>query len=120
MHFGFQVTFSLTVNLIVFGIALMLAGYNVFNLAWRKAIRFDFFNEFFLMSVATIGAFAIGSFSEGVAVMVFYSIGEWFQDVAVGNAKKSIKALLDVSPDVVEVMRNGQLITVAPTEVNIG
>ncbi|MBC7417370.1 MAG: heavy metal translocating P-type ATPase, partial [Pedobacter sp.] len=47
MHFGFQVTFGLTVNLIVFGIALLLAGYNVFNLAWRKAIQFDFFNEFF-------------------------------------------------------------------------
>ncbi|WP_457269541.1 heavy metal translocating P-type ATPase [Pedobacter sp. UYEF25] len=120
MHFGFQVTFGLIINLIVFGIALLLAGYNVFNLAFRKAIRFDFFNEFFLMSVATIGAFAIGSFSEGVAVMVFYSIGEWFQDVAVGNAKKSIKALLDVRPDVVEVMRNGQFITVTPTEVQMG
>ncbi|MET4084149.1 Cd2+/Zn2+-exporting ATPase [Pedobacter sp. UYP30] len=120
LHFGFSIEFSVPISLIVFGIALLLAGYNVFNLAWLKAIRFDFFNEFFLMSVATIGAFAIGSFSEGVAVMVFYSIGEWFQDIAVGNAKKSIKALLDVRPDVVEVMRDGKLFTVSPTEINIG
>ncbi len=120
LEFGFHITFNLTVSLIVFGIALLLAGYNVFNLALRKAIRFDFFNEFFLMSVATIGAFAIGSFGEGVAVMVFYSIGEWFQEVAVGNAKKSIKALLDVRPDVVGVLRNGKLIEVSPGDVQIG
>lgn len=120
LHFGFSIDFSIPVSLVVFGVALMLAGYNVFYLAWRKAIRFDFFNEFFLMSVATVGAFAIGSFSEGVAVMVFYSIGEWFQELAVGKAKKSIKALLDVRADVVEVLRDGKLITVSPNDVKVG
>jgi len=89
-------------------------------MAWRKAKRFDFFNEFFLMSVATIGAFSIGSYSEGVAVMVFYSIGEWFQDAAVDRAKRSIKALLDIRPDKVTVVRDGKTEVVNPKAVNVG
>ncbi|WP_242670995.1 heavy metal translocating P-type ATPase [Flavobacterium aquidurense] len=89
-------------------------------MAYRKAIRFDFFNEFFLMSVATIGAFAIGSYSEGVAVMAFYSIGEWFQDAAVNRAKRSIKALLDIRPDQVAVQRDGGFVVVDPKEVKPG
>jgi Cd2+/Zn2+-exporting ATPase len=106
-------------NLIIFLIAFGLAGYNVLGMAWRKARHFDFFNEFFLMSVATIGAFSIGSYSEGVAVMVFYSIGEWFQDAAVNKAKKSIKALLDIRPDEVTVIRNGQPSVVDPKNVKV-
>ncbi|MGY0037276.1 heavy metal translocating P-type ATPase [Pedobacter sp. NJ-S-72] len=90
------------------------------KLAFKKAMHLDFFNEFFLMSVATIGAFSIGSYSEGVAVMVFYSIGEWFQDVAVDNAKRSIKALLDIRPDTVDVIRDGKVVTVKPADVEIG
>ncbi|MBL7991119.1 MAG: cadmium-translocating P-type ATPase, partial [Candidatus Kapabacteria bacterium] len=82
--------------------------------------RADIFNEFFLMSVATVGAFAIGSYSEGVAVMVFYRIGEWFQDAAVSNAKRNIKALLDVRPDKVSVLRNGNAEVVDPSEVTVG
>lgn len=120
LYFGFNMSFKPFIGPIIYSIALLLAGYNVFDLACRKAKRFDFFNEFFLMSVATIGAFAIGSYSEGVAVMVFYSIGEWFQELAVKNAKHSIKALLDVRPDTVDVIRNGKVITVAPAEVEIG
>jgi Cd2+/Zn2+-exporting ATPase len=117
LEFGFKFVPAFPVNLIIFGMAYLLAGYNVLYLAWRKAIRFDFFNEFFLMSVATIGAFAIGSYSEGVAVMAFYSIGEWFQDAAVNRAKRSIKALLDVRPDEVSVIRNGASQIVHPKDV---
>jgi len=113
LEFGFKYQPPFPVNLIIFLIAFGLAGYNVLGMAWRKAKHFDFFNEFFLMSVATIGAFSIGSYSEGVAVMVFYSIGEWFQDAAVNRAKKSIKALLDIRPDKVTVMRDG-----TPTETD--
>lgn len=120
LEFGFDYVPPFPVNLIIFGIAYLLAGYNVLNLAFRKAIRFDFFNEFFLMSVATIGAFAIGSYSEGVAVMVFYSIGEWFQEAAVNRAKRSIKALLDIRPDEVSVKRNGTVQVVHPNEVKPG
>ncbi|MFA4870598.1 MAG: heavy metal translocating P-type ATPase [Pedobacter sp.] len=119
LEYGFHITFNTLTQLIIFIPAYLLAGYNVLNLAFRKALRLDFFNEFFLMSVATLGAFAIGSFSEGVAVMVFYSIGEWFQDSAVNNAKRSIKALLDIRPDAVDVIRDGKVLTLAPADVAI-
>ena len=71
------------------------------------------------MSVATIGAFVIGEYEEGVAVMVFYQIGEWFQDAAVNNAKRSIKALLDVRPDEVTVLRNGIQLIANPSVVEL-
>jgi len=119
LEYGFGIVFSNVIQLAVFIPAYLLAGYDVLALAFRKAIRLDFFNEFFLMSVATIGAFAIGSYSEGVAVMVFYSIGEWFQDSAVSNAKRSIKALLDIRPDSVDVIRDGKVTNVLPAEVQI-
>lgn len=119
LEYGFDTVYSDVVQLIIFIPAYLLAGYNVLYLAYRKALHADFFNEFFLMSVATLGAFAIGSYSEGVAVMVFYSIGEWFQDAAVSNAKKSIKALLDIRPDAVDVLKTGKIQTVAPAEVAV-
>jgi Cd2+/Zn2+-exporting ATPase len=120
LEFGFEYVLPLPFDLIVFTAAYLLAGYNVLLMAYRKAIRFDFFNEFFLMGVATIGAFAIGSYSEGVAVMAFYSIGEWFQDAAVNRAKRSIKALLDIRPDEVSVLRNDSYQIVNPKEVKAG
>lgn len=119
LEYGFDKRFNNVIQLIIFIPAYLLAGYNVLELAFRKVLRLDFFNEFFLMSVATIGAFAIGSYSEGVAVMVFYSIGEWFQDTAVSNAKRSIKALLDIRPDTVDVIRDGKVETVNPSKVSI-
>lgn len=119
LEFGFNYVPEFPLNLFVFGIAYLLSGYTVLNLAFRKALRLDFFNEFFLMGVATIGAFAIGSYSEGVAVMVFYSVGEWFQDAAVNRAKRSIKALLDIRPDEVTVVRNGETEVVNPKDVKI-
>jgi len=120
LNFGFEYVPPFPFDLIIFTAAYLLAGYNVLYMAYRKAIRFDFFNEFFLMSVATIGAFAIGSYSEGVAVMAFYSIGEWFQDAAVNCAKRSIKALLDIRPDEVSVLRNDSYQIVNPKEVKAG
>ena len=119
LEFGFQYNPPFPIDLIIYGVAFLLAGYNVLLMAFRKAKGFDFFNEFFLMSVATIGAFAIGSYSEGVAVMIFYSIGEWFQDSAVNKAKRSIKALLDIRPDEVTVIRNGNAQVVNPKEIII-
>ncbi|GAB2820549.1 HAD family hydrolase [Ferruginibacter profundus] len=119
LEFGLKFKPVFPVDLIIYVVAYLLAGYNVLNLAFRKAMRFDFFNEFFLMSVATIGAFSIGSYSEGVAVMVFYSIGEWFQDAAVSKAKRSIKALLDIRPDEVTVLRNGTATVIHPNEIQV-
>ncbi|SJZ85602.1 heavy metal translocating P-type ATPase [Sediminibacterium ginsengisoli] len=120
LKYAFQYEPTKWVDFAINLVAYVLAGWRVLDMAWRKAKRADFFNEFFLMSVATIGAFFIGSYSEGVAVMVFYCIGEWFQDVAVANAKKSIKALLDVRPDKVTVIRNGNAVEEKPEKVEIG
>ncbi|MAM29411.1 MAG: cadmium-translocating P-type ATPase, partial [Flavobacteriaceae bacterium] len=80
----------------------------------------DFFTEFFLMSIATLGAFAIGEYPEGVAVMLFYAVGELFQNAAVNRAKGNIKALLDVRPKEANVFRDGDYISVSPEAVNIG
>ena len=101
-------------------IAYLLAGYNTLERAFRSVRRGDFFNEFTLMSIATLGAFYIGEYSEGVAVMIFYEIGELFQDLAVNRSKRSIKALLDIRPDEVTVLRNGAATTVHPNKVNLG
>ncbi|GGH28282.1 cadmium/zinc/cobalt-transporting ATPase [Dyadobacter endophyticus] len=101
-------------------VAYVLAGNKTVALAFRKASRGDFFNEFTLMTIATFGAFYIGEFSEGVAVMIFYEIGELFQDIAVSRSKRSIKALLDIRPDTVTVLRNEKPLQITPDEVLIG
>jgi len=120
LEYAFHIELSRQTSFIVNVIAYLLAGWNVLALAFRKAKRGDIFNEFVLMSVATLGAFYIGEYSEGVAVMVFYSIGEWFQDEAVSSAKRSIKALLDIRPDEVTVIRNGNTQVVKPSDVGLG
>lgn len=101
-------------------VAYVLAGNKTVALAFRKASRGDFFNEFTLMTIATFGAFYIGEFSEGVAVMIFYEIGELFQDIAVSRSKRSIKALLDMRPDTVTVLRDDKPLQIAPDGVQIG
>ncbi|MES2827729.1 MAG: cadmium-translocating P-type ATPase [Chitinophagaceae bacterium] len=120
LDYGFGIKFSKWVSLVVNGVAYLLAGWNVLILAFRKAVRGDIFNEFVLMSIATLGAFYIGEYSEGVAVMVFYSIGEWFQDSAVDRAKASIKALLDIRPDEVTVLNDGDARVTPSAEVELG
>ncbi|WET70870.1 heavy metal translocating P-type ATPase [Sphingobacterium sp.] len=120
LKYAFKISLPFGINLTLNSIAYLLAGIPVIQMALRKASRGDIFNEFFLMTVATLGAFAIGEFEEGVAVMVFYQIGEWFQDTAVDNAKKSIKSLLDIRPDTVTVIRNGQQQQINPKNVEIG
>lgn len=101
-------------------IPYIVIGGEVVKKAWRSIFRHDYFNEFMLMSLATIGAFCIQEYPEGVAVMLFYQIGELFQDAAVQNAKKSIKALLDIRPDIVTVSRNNHLLELNPSDVAIG
>ena len=120
LEYGFEIELQNPWSLIVNVIAYLLAGRSVLAMAFRKAKRGDIFNEFVLMSVATLGAFYIGEYTEGVAVMVFYSIGEWFQDSAVRRAKASIKALLDIRPDEVTVIRNGTAKVIKPAEVQLG
>lgn len=120
LNYGFHYVPPKWADFSIHAVAFILAGWRVLDLAFRKLKRGDIFNEFFLMSLATLGAFYIGSYSEGVAVMVFYCIGEWFQDTAVDNAKKSIKALLDVRPDQVTVVRNSNTLVAAPGDVQTG
>jgi Cd2+/Zn2+-exporting ATPase len=120
LKFGFHFTPVKWIDFGIHFIAFLLAGWRVLDLAFRKAKRGDIFNEFVLMSVATIGAFYIGSFSEGVAVMIFYCIGEWFQDSAVNKAKRNIQALLDIRPDEVTVLRKGQPLVIHPAQVQPG
>jgi Zn2+/Cd2+-exporting ATPase len=120
LEYGYNYRPDFPYNLAIYLVAYILSGYNVLYMAIRKARRLDFFNEFFLMSVATIGAFAIGAYSEGVAVMAFYSIGEWFQDSAVNKAKRSIKALLDIRPEEVIVIRGENPMVVHPKDVGLG
>ena len=88
--------------------------------AWHTIREHDFFNEFTLMLVASLGAFYIGEYPEALAVMLFYSIGEWFQDKAVEKARRHIKSLLDVRPRKATVWRSGHWVSVAPGEVEIG
>ena len=101
-------------------IAYIPVGLPVIKEAWEALRKGEIFTEFFLMSIATIGAFAIGEYPEGVAVMLFYAIGELFQTAAVKRAKNNIKALLDVRPNTADVLRNGKYETVDPETVQIG
>lgn len=108
------------IRLIWFGISYVLVAFPVWGEAFKLAKKIDFFNEFSLMGIATLGAFIIGEYPEGVAVMLFYTIGEMFQEAAVNKAKVNIKALLDVRPDTAHVLRNGNFETIKPQDVAIG
>ncbi len=101
-------------------VAYLPVGLPVMKEAWEALIKGEIFTEFFLMSIATIGAFAIGEYPEGVAVMLFYAVGELFQTAAVKRAKNNIKALLDVRPNTASILKNGNYQTVDPETVQIG
>ena len=109
----------------VVGIVLLLAAYALigWDILWRAAenIRHGrVFDENFLMAVATIGAIALGDYSEGVAVMLLYQIGEWFQGYAVQRSRRSISSLMDIRPDTARVVRDGAEEEVFPDEVELG
>ena len=108
------------VRLVWFLAAYIPVGFPVLKDAYKSIIKGDVFSEFFLMSIATIGAFAIGEYPEGVAVMLFYAVGEVFQSMAVTRAKGNIKALLDQRPDEVTIMENNQPKTMKAKEAKIG
>ena len=101
-------------------LALYLAiAYDVLWKAIRNIIHGQVFDENFLMCVATVGAFAISSFEEAVAVILFYQVGEFFQSYAVGKSRKSIASLMDIRPDSANVMRDNEVLTVEPDEVEV-
>ncbi|WP_339624640.1 heavy metal translocating P-type ATPase [uncultured Winogradskyella sp.] len=108
------------VRIVWYTVAYIPVGFPVIKEGWNSIKNGDFFTEFFLMSIATLGAFSIGEYPEGVAVMLFYAVGELFQQAAVNRAKGNIKALLDVRPNEALVFRNGDFISVNPETVEIG
>lgn len=101
-------------------LAYLPVGLPVLKEAWESIRQKDVFSEFTLMSIATLGAFFIGEYPEGVAVMLFYSLGELFQGKAVSKARRNISALLDVRPETANVIREARLLTVNPREVQVG
>ena len=100
--------------------AYLVLGYDVVLSAVRNIIKGHVFDENFLMSLSSMGAFFIGEYPEAVAVMLFYQVGEFFQDLAVHRSRKSISALMDIRPDTANVKRDGQILTVSPETVGEG
>jgi len=112
--------FSGPVKLIWYLIAYMPVGLPVLQQGLKNALSGNLFTEFFLMGIATMGAFFIGEYAEGVAVMLFYSVGELFQQRAVQKARANIKSLLDVRPETAHLLRDGQVTTVHPESISVG
>ena len=113
--------------LLVYLIPYLISGYDTLLEAGEKILKGDFFDEDFLMSIATIGALCIGflpgaetQFPEAVFVMLFFQVGELFEDIAEGRSRKSISALMDIRPDTANVERDGKVMTVNPEEVKVG
>jgi Cd2+/Zn2+-exporting ATPase len=104
----------------VYVIAYLIVGWNVITTAVKNIIRGQFFDEQFLMAIATLGAFAIHQMPEAVAVMLFYVTGELFQDIAVGRSRKSIKSLLEIKPDYANLKSGVEILKVSPEEVKVG
>ncbi len=112
--------FSKNLEFIIFAVSYVIIGYDVLLTAFKNILKGELFDENFLMSIATLGAFAIGEFSEGVAVMLFYQVGELFQDIAVNKSRKSITSLMDIRPDFANIEVDGVVTKVVPNTVNIG
>lgn len=104
----------------LFIISYIIVGGDVVKRAVKNIFKGQVFDENFLMSIATIGAFFIGEYPEGVAVMLFYQVGELFQSYAVGKSRKSIASLMDIRPDYANVKKGDELVKVDPDEVQIG
>ena len=118
---GMIVNLDKMYEFIIFGVAYIIAGGEVLLRAFKNILRGQVFDENFLMAIATIGAFAIGEFPEGVAVMLFYEVGEMFQDYAVNKSRKSISDLMNIRPDFANLIDlNGEEKRVSPESVNVG
>ena len=109
-----------TINNTLYIISYIIVGFEIIKKAIRNITRGKVFDENFLMTVATIGAFAIGEYPEAVAVMLFYQIGELFQSYAVDKSRKSISSLMDIRPDFANLQKDGKIEKVDPDEVRVG
>ena len=107
-------------KLVLYCVPYLVVGYDVLWKAVRNLTGGQLLDENFLMAIATVGAFGIGDYSEGVFVMLFYQIGELFQSIAVSQSRRSVSALMEIRPDYAHVERDGEVITIAPDEVAVG
>ena len=105
---------------VLFMIPYLVIGYDILKKAFKGILNKQVFDENFLMAVATVGAILLGDYSEGVAVMLFYQIGEFFQSYAVGKSRRNISELMDIRPDYANIEKDGTLEQVDPDEVEIG
>lgn len=105
---------------LLFMIPYLIIGYDILKKAWKGILNKQVFDENFLMAIATIGAIILGEYVEGVAVMLFYQIGELFQSYAVGKSRRNISELMDIRPDYANIMQDGKLCKVDPDEVETG
>lgn len=117
---GLFAPFSVPLEFLFFFAAYLIIGGDIVLRAVKNLIRGQMFDEHFLMAIATIGAFAVEQYAEGVAVMLFYQIGELFQGIAVNRSRKSISSLMDIRPDFAHVKRNEMFQKISPEEVAIG
>ncbi|MBO5744431.1 MAG: cadmium-translocating P-type ATPase [Clostridia bacterium] len=108
------------IELLLYLVPYIVVGYQVLFNAFRNIINGQIFDEQFLMSLATIGAFVIGEYPEAVMVMVFFQIGELFEKIAVGKSRKSISELMDIVPDTANLLKDGVILTVSPDEIKKG
>ncbi len=108
------------INILLYIISYLIIGFPILKKAFRNITKGDFFDENFLMAIATIGAFAIGEYPEAVAVMLFFQVGELFQDYATDKSRKSIKELMNISLDYANVKRYYEIIKLDPEEVGMG
>ncbi len=104
----------------LFAVPYLVVGYDIIWKAVRNLFRGNWLDENFLMAIASIGAFVLGEFTEAVAVMLLYQVGEFFESFAVGRSRNSIKALMDIRPDTANVERDGQLVAVDPETLPVG
>lgn len=106
--------------ILMFAVPYLVCGYDVILNAVRNIAHGQVFDENFLMSVATLGAFFVDEYPEAVAVMLFYQVGELFQSIAVGKSRRAVASLMDIRPDVARVVRDGEELEVSPEEVGVG
>ena len=122
LHFA---PFTGAVRFLAYMVPYVIIGYDILRKAALGIKNRQVFDECFLMAVATVGAIAIGlvengDYTEAVAVMLFYQVGEWFQSYAVGKSRRNISELMDIRPDYANLLEDGKLVQVDPDEVEIG
>ena len=110
------ITLPYAASLVLYLIPYLIVGFDVLKKVFKNIKRGRIFDERFLMTIATVAAFVIGEYTEGVAAMLFYQIGELFEDYAVNRSRKSISSLMDIMPEYANIEKDGEIINVSPED----